>query len=102
MIVQLRLIKAHLGGKNKLNCRIGTSNRDDYIKKAIRENLPGPGNYSLKSEKQTPSFKFGSEQRGHVIKNDTPGPGAYRIPSTMCDVPTFMKTGGFDPTFKFV
>ena len=81
---------------------MGTSLRDDNIKKAIRENLPGPGNYSIKSDRLTPSFRFGSEKRGATTRNDTPGPGQYRIPSSMVDVPQFFRTGGFDPTYKYI
>ena len=82
--------------------RIGTSSRDDNIKKAIRENLPGPGNYSLKTERSTPSFRFGTGKRVEERKNDTPGPGQYRIPNTMCDVASYSRTGGFEASYKFI
>ena len=74
----------------------------DNIKKAIRENLPGPGNYYLKTERSTPSFRFGTGKRVEERKNDTPGPGHYRIPNTMCDVASYSRTGGFEASYKFI
>ncbi len=83
--------------------RIGTGSRDDNLKKTIREGFPGPGNYSLKGDSSLPSFKFGSEKRGAIAKNDTPGPGQYRIPCTIADVAAYSKSGnGFSPYYKFV
>ncbi len=82
--------------------RIGTSSRDDNLKKSIREGFPGPGNYTLKTDRTTPCFRFGSEKRGVERKNETPGPGQYKIPSSMVDVPQYSRTGGFDASYKFI
>ena len=68
----------------------------------IRENIPGPGNYTLKVDKSLPSFKFGSEKRGNLIKNDIPGPGQYKIPCTIADVPSYQRSGGFTGGYKFI
>jgi len=72
------------------------------LKKAIREGLPGPGNYSLKLDRSTPAFKFGSEKREWIAKNETPGPGQYKVPCSMVDVPTYLRTNGFSGNYRYV
>lgn len=68
-----------------------------------RENYPGPGNYMSKTDGGQPSFKFGTERRDKSIKSGTPGPGQYKIPCSIVDVPTFFRnTGGFETSYKFV
>lgn len=83
--------------------RIGTSSRDDAMQRTAKENLPGPGNYNLKSIRSTPSFRFGTEKRGQSAKNETPGPGQYKIPCTMVDVNDYTRsTGGFNPQYRYI
>ena len=51
-----------------------------------RLNVPGPGTYEKKliDKKSAPSFGFGSSpQREGIRKTLSPGPGGYRIPSTI-------------------
>lgn len=54
---------------------------------------PGPGNYpiSMATKKAAPSFGFGSSTRdtGKKTKLNTPGPGAYKLRSSVGDVPTY-------------
>jgi hypothetical protein len=57
----------------------------------------------LKSEKSVPSFRFGSEKREWISKNEIPGPGQYKIPCAIVDVVGYQRsTGGFDSTYRFV
>ena len=56
---------------------------------------PGPGTYVNSAEKlktSSPSFGFGSSQRpaiGGNGKNQVPGPGQYKLPSKIQDVPAY-------------
>ena len=65
--------------------------------------MPGPGNYNIKCDVITPAFKFGTDKRGVAIKNDTPGPGQYRIPSAISDVPDYVRgSSGFNSNFRYI
>ena len=52
--------------------------------------VPGPGNYSsqMTNKRQAPQYGFGSSTRetGMKRKLDVPGPGAYRLNSTVGNV----------------
>jgi len=53
---------------------------------------PGAGTYesTLSNKTAAPKFGFGSSIRdGKNSKLNVPGPGTYRIPSTIGDVPAF-------------
>lgn len=84
--------------------RIGTSTREDIIKKVKRENFPGPGNYSIPYKGlEGKKYKFGSEKRGNSSKGFTPGPGQYHIPCTVVDVPKYQTYGtGFQTEYRFI
>ena len=85
--------------------KIGTSQRDDELKRVKREGVPGPGmyNYDDKTKNAAPKYKFGSEKRGEVKKSDTPGPGQYRIPCSFDDINDYTREQGqFDPKFRYV
>lgn len=82
--------------------RMGTSTRDDMIKRVQRENIPGPGNYLLKVTKSTPSFSFGTEKRNKIQTNSSPGPGQYHIPCSIVDVPKYLMTQTFDSRFRYI
>ena len=88
-----------------LKFRIGTSTRDDALKKSMRENFPGPGNYNSNSDAKgnAPSYKFGSQTRDKKYATATPGPGQYHIPYTMMDVPRYLTTGGgFSEQMRYI
>lgn len=56
--------------------------------------VPGPGQYVNSAEKlrtTSPSFGFGSSKRPDLgaTKMQTPGPGAYKLPAKIGDVPDF-------------
>ena len=59
---------------------------------AKRLNVPGPGTYqrTLVNKKSAPSFGFGSSaQREPIKKTLSPGPGGYKIPVMLADVPSY-------------
>ena len=57
--------------------------------------MPGPGTYVNSSEKlkvSAPSFGFGTSYRpalGGSTKFIVPGPGHYKVPTKIADVPAF-------------
>ena len=59
--------------------------------------VPGPGNYNPKKRPQSaaPEYGFGTATRvqaagGLTTKDTTPGPGAYKVPSRIQDVPNYL------------
>jgi hypothetical protein len=73
--------------------------------KSNTQYVPGPGNYdsSLKNKRDSPKFGFGSSTRdGGVNKKlSVPGPGAYRLKSSIGDVPEYA-IGGRKDEHKYV
>ena len=85
--------------------KIGTSQRDDDLKRVKREGVPGPGMYEYydKTKVKAPNYRFGTEKRGFVQKSDTPGPGQYRIPCSFDDINDYTREqGNFDEKFRYV
>lgn len=81
--------------------KIGSSPRGANNK--YKESIPGPGNYQYYNPAldKGPKVKFGNEKRGINVKSDTPGPGAYKIPVKIVDVPRYLIPNP-DERFKFV
>lgn len=68
------------------NFRFGSCERKDFLlNQSVAENPP-PGNYSPKL-KNNNGFKFSTDAKNKPIKNDLPGPGSYKIPTTIGEVP---------------
>lgn len=65
--------------------------------------MPGPGNYNYYNPglDTGPKVKIGTETRDINVKSDTPGPGAYKIPVKLMDVPRYLIQSQNDD-FKFV
>jgi len=67
--------------------------------------VPGPGNYqnSMTDKKQAPKYGFGSSTRetGNKVKLNVPGPGSYKLKSSIGDVPEHAMPNR-DPAYKFV
>ncbi len=84
--------------------RLGTSTREDVIKKVKREGFPGPGNYTIPHRGlEGKKYAFGKEKRNDQGKNYNPGPGQYHIPCQFDDVPKYQTYGtGFNPEFRFI
>lgn len=90
--------------KKEPTWRIGTSSREDVIKKVKREGIPGPGNYSIYSRAvEGRKYGFGTEKRNANDKGFTPGPGQYHIPCSIVDVPRYQTySSGFKDEFRFI
>ena len=73
--------------------RIGTEERIPNDRTTVKI-VPGPGNYNPKKRPTSaaPAYGFGTGNRGHSksTKDLTPGPGAYRLPSRIQDVPQYL------------
>ena len=74
--------------------KIGTEERIPKDRTTIKE-VPGPGNYNPKKRPPSaaPAYGFGSSTRSHGSlgeREKTPGPGAYKLPSRIQDVPDFL------------
>ena len=85
--------------------KIGTSQRDDDLKRIKREGVPGPGMYEFddRTKIKAPNYAFGHEKRGQDKRSETPGPGQYKIPCSFDDVNEYTRQQGhFDKNFKFV
>ena len=68
-----------------------------------QRDVPGPGAYDQKARPKTaaPSFGFGTQKRSAAEPNSTPGPGQYKIPVKIIDVPKYL-IANQDERFKFV
>ena len=97
--------KATAAKKKNPSWKIGTSGRDDVVKKKIKEGVPGPGTYEQedKTKIKHPEYKFGTGKRTEDKPNDVPGPGSYRIPCSIVDVNDYTREQGeFDPEYRYV
>jgi hypothetical protein len=88
-----------------IHIRFGSCERkekDFLINQSIVENPP-PGNYSPRTSAHT-GFKFSTDAKDKPIKSDTPGPGAYRIPTTIGETPDryIASSAKFNQDFKYV
>lgn len=66
--------------------------------------VPGPGNYEshMKQKKDSPKYGFGSSTRdGQMKKLNVPGPGSYKLKSSIGDVPDYSIPNKKDE-FKYV
>jgi len=52
--------------------------------------VPGPGNYSMDEWNKGPSIGIGTGQRPKPKGTDVPGPGAYKVPYHIADVPSYI------------
>lgn len=79
---------------------MGTEKRAGAADKA--GDVPGPGSYNPRLSEGNPKFGFGSaHQRPGKKAEMAPGPGAYRVPCHIADVPVY--SGGAPlEEFKFV
>ena len=85
--------------------KIGTSQRDEDLRRKIKESFPGPGRYGFKSLKDyfSPKYRFGTRKRFSNHSFDIPGPGAYHIPCSIVDVTNYTREKcNFDNKFKFI
>ena len=67
------------------------------------KDVPGPGLYNPRARPTSaaPMYGFGSGTRTSIDKEKTPGPGAYRVPSRIQDVPNYLLPNRLEE-FKYV
>ena len=96
--------KSNIHIRKEPTWRIGTSTREDIIKRVKREGIPGPGNYQISSRAiEGKKYRFGTSKRGNLKDSYTPGPGQYHIPCSIVDVPKYMTYGGaFQHEYRFI
>jgi hypothetical protein len=85
--------------------KIGTGQRDEELRRTVKEGFPGPGKYGFKTMKDffAPKYGFGTKKRFSRQTLDTPGPGSYHIPCSIVDVTNYTREQGkFDNRFKFI
>jgi hypothetical protein len=72
--------------------------------KRYQDSIPGPGNYETNIHRKARSIGFGSGKRTDFVSKDRynyPGPGAYKIPSKVAEVPPYESKIKPDE-FKFI
>ena len=71
----------------------------------MNKNTPGPGNYDTNDSirRAAPSFGFGSGTRDGMTgkKMNVPGPGTYRLRSSISDLPSYAMPE-IDSKYKYV
>ena len=84
---------------------MGRDKKKDVGDIALKINIPGPGNYKTNTSScNGPKYGFGTMQRpeiGGKKPTDTPGPGHYKIPCKVADLPTFAIQNKSDE-FKYI
>lgn len=67
------------------------------LDKARKNAVPGPGQYVASADSvktSAPKFGFGSSKRPELGKKTIgPGPGAYRLPARIAEVPEYALQG---------
>jgi hypothetical protein len=83
--------------------KIGSSIREDTLRRIKRENFPGPGMYQpIIKRRHSGNIKFGKEKRNTYKINDTPGP-KYKIPCSIVDINDYTRQQGkWEQTFKYI
>ena len=69
-----------------------------------KNNVPGAGAYEahLKNKTDAPKYGFGSGSRDTGLRKlNVPGPGAYKLNSSIGDVPAYSMPNR-DPSLKYV
>ena len=67
----------------------------------VKVDNPGPGQYGPFNDNRGPKYGFGSESRSKGKSDAMPGPGAYKVPVRVADVPRYALPNR-DETFKYV
>ena len=82
---------------------IGKGTRGEELNHIIKQNIPGPGKYSIKDSVSNHPFMFPPEHKTISEEVITPGPGSYRIPCRFNDINVITRERGlWDPSFKYV
>jgi Sperm-tail PG-rich repeat len=82
--------KIAISKENLGNIKIGTSKRENRNSGVF---VPGPGAYTLNTSLGGPAFGIGSSTRDGSpakTKNQTPGPGYYKVPTHIANLPRYV------------
>lgn len=52
---------------------------------------PGPGAYKVELKSDSPGWSFNKGKKEALEPNEDPGPGSYEIPTTIPDIPKYLK-----------
>ena len=66
--------------------------------------VPGPGHYgsNLKNKRDSPKYGFGSSNRDALKRLNVPGPGSYKLKSSIGDVPEYAMPQAKIQQYKYV
>ena len=51
--------------------------------------MPGPGNYNVSGRLGGPAYGIGSGSRANIKSDQTPGPGHYKLPVYVANLPRY-------------
>lgn len=63
---------------------------------------PGPGIYQDKTTLKGPKYGFGSSSRVKLKYDNSPGPGSYKIPVHVSNVPAYSMPSRSNHPYKYV
>jgi len=95
---KLNLMKTCPGWKMGFSTR--SNNPFNANETSSKFKTPGPGDYNLE-RKQNSGYKFSQDPKLKRVKSGTPGPGHYKIPCSVVDVPRYLG-GQFEEQYKYV
>ena len=77
--------------------------KDIKIKNNDNSEIPGPGAYNGNKLNNSNSITFTKDKKYKEIRNNSPGPGQYKIPCSIRDVNDYsIVNGNFDMRFKYI
>ena len=88
---------------NEPKYSIGKEERGDELKQVKKDAFPGPGAYKMVDMSGSPKISFSKGSISCKNKNNVPGPGFYKIPTSFDNINSMVRScGGFDPAFQYV
>ena len=89
--------------KWKVGFTINKEKRIEELKKIEKDNLPGPGSYTIKDVDLVKCFTISKNEKVVKRKFSVPGPGSYKIPSSFDYINNMTRDkGAFDPRFRYI
>lgn len=77
--------------------------KDLKIKDNVNSDIPGPGTYNNLKLNNSQSVIFSKDKKFKERKENSPGPGQYKIPCSIRDVNDYsVVNGNFDMRFKYI
>ena len=88
---------------NEPKYSIGKEQRGDDLKRVKKDAFPGPGAYKTIDLGSSPKISFPKGNNSCKNKDNVPGPGFYKIPTSFDNINSMVRSsGGFDPAFQYV